>query len=373
MRRTGKTTLLRMVYNGIKSGNKAFLDLENPIERKAFEEEDYNNIWENLSAFGVDRESRAFVFLDEVQACPGAVKAVKYLHDHYAVKFFLTGSSSFYLKNLFPESLAGRKAAYELRPLDFGEFLVFRGHGQAPHNEKGMKGWQGAKGINRVLYEKTKNLYAEYVRYGGFPQVVLEGDAHRKREQISDIFKSYFEKDVKTLADFRQINAFRDLILLLLQRIGSRADISKLASEVGVTRETVYSYLSFLQGTYFFDLVPPYTRNVDREVSGSKKVYCADNGIASVIGRAGEGSLLENAVYLNLKKYGEVRYYQKRSGGEIDFVLPAQSAAIEVKSRACEGDAARLHRTAASIGMKNSFVVSGAFSAGRGIISAAEI
>lgn len=63
------------------------------------------------------------IFLDEFQAKPEITKAIKYLYDHYNVKFFLTGSSSFYLKNLFPESLAGRKVTFELFPLDFREFL----------------------------------------------------------------------------------------------------------------------------------------------------------------------------------------------------------------------------------------------------------
>ena len=66
-----------------------------------------------------------------------------------------------------------------------------------------------------------------------------------KKERLRDIFKSYFEKDVQIMADFREINVFRDLLLLLLSRVGSKLDVSKLSREVGVTRETIYSYLSF--------------------------------------------------------------------------------------------------------------------------------
>src|SRR3989338_7491348 len=65
------------------------------------------------------------IFIEEMQIKPDITKVVKYLYDHYNVKFFLTGSSSFYLKNLFPESLAGRKVIFELYPLDFEEFLLF--------------------------------------------------------------------------------------------------------------------------------------------------------------------------------------------------------------------------------------------------------
>ena len=52
---------------------------------------------------------------------------IKYLHDTYSIKFLLTGSSSYYLKNYFTESLAGRKVVFEMFPLTFGEFLDFHG------------------------------------------------------------------------------------------------------------------------------------------------------------------------------------------------------------------------------------------------------
>jgi len=60
--------------------------------------------------------------LDEIQAMPEIVKVIKFLYDHYDVKFILTGSGSYYLKNLFPESLSGRKILFELFPLAFEEF-----------------------------------------------------------------------------------------------------------------------------------------------------------------------------------------------------------------------------------------------------------
>ena len=124
--------------------------------------------------------------------------------------------------------------------------------------------------------------------------------------KLKDIFKPYFEKDVRNLADFRGIKALRELILLLMQRCGSRLDITKLASEVGVSRETIYSFLAFLEGTYCVHFIEPFSRNVDREVSGSKKVYLCDNGLLNSFARVSEGSIFENAVFLNLKKYGKI-------------------------------------------------------------------
>src|SRR3990172_12522924 len=109
MRRTGKTTLLNLIRDSLKGDNKLFLDLENPLNRKFFEEEDYERIKASLEFLGINFAKRAYVFLDEIHHIKKLPSVVKYFIDHYKVKFFLTGSASFYLKNLFTESLSGRK------------------------------------------------------------------------------------------------------------------------------------------------------------------------------------------------------------------------------------------------------------------------
>jgi predicted AAA+ superfamily ATPase len=116
LRPAGKTTLLRHLYGLTPSKNKAFFDFENSLETKVFEEENFNAIWDNLANYGVNKGKKAYIFIDEIQNLPIISRVVKYLYDHYETKFFLTGSSSFYLKNLFPESLAGRKFVFELFP-----------------------------------------------------------------------------------------------------------------------------------------------------------------------------------------------------------------------------------------------------------------
>lgn len=369
MRRVGKTTTLQMIFDEVDSRNKIFLDLENPLDQKTFEEADFNNIWYNLQAYGITNKEKAFIFLDEIQSSPSITSPVKYLHDHYNVKFFLTGSRSFYLKNLFSESLSGRKRIFELHPLDFVEFLVFKGHQKDFTDDFAMK--DNRK--NLVIYEKVKKLYEEYLEFGGFPQVVLTDDHRGKVHQLNDIFKSYFEMEVRRLADFKQINSFRDLMLLLLQRTGAKVEISKLASEIGVSRDTVYSYLAFLQGTYFIDLVPPYTLNRDREVSGAKKLYVCDNGFVRHFGKVSEGSLLENSVFLDLRKYGALMYYQKRSGQEIDFVLPEKGIGIEVKKKGTDRDYQRLASLCRTLDIGNCYVVTQDFKGSDGFIIVSDL
>ncbi len=369
MRRVGKTTLFKMIFDKIKSKNKVFLDIENPLNQKIFEEEDYGNILANLKVFGINSKEKAYIFLDEIQSKPDIVKAVKYLHDHYNIKFFLTGSSSFYLKNLFPESLAGRKIIFELYPLDFEEFLLFKDC----KKEFFTKFSQKDRNKNKIEYEKIKKLYEEYLEFGGFPQVVLANENEKKREFLSDTFKSYFEKDVQSLASFKEVSRFRDLSLLLLKRIGAKLDITKLASEIGVSRETVYSYISFLENTYFIKLISPFTKSIDREVSGRKKVYVCDNGIARQIGKCEEGNLLENAVFNNLRIYGEIKYYEMRSGGEIDFILSNKKIGLEVKQKGDEKDYLKLRRLKENLKLKEVYVISKEFVNKKGFVIAFDV
>ncbi|MFQ5708008.1 MAG: DUF4143 domain-containing protein [bacterium] len=140
-----------------------------------------------------------------------------------------------------------------------------------------------------------------------------------------------------------------------------------------MSRETVYLYLSFLQGTYFIFLVPPVSRNVDREVSGTKKVYLSDTGLINLFGKVSDGRLLENALFQNLRHYGRVHYYQKRSGAEVNFILPDEMMAFEVKKRAREQDYRKLKRTSQSLNMKEWYVISQDFSADRGIVLAQDL
>jgi predicted AAA+ superfamily ATPase len=352
MRQVGKTTLLRQIFDNIKSPHKIFLDLENPLNQKLFEEENFDNIIANLARLDFSLGKKSFIFLDEVQLAPKIVKAIKYLYDHYRIKFILTGSSSFYLKNLFPESLAGRKIVYELFPLDFTEFLVFKEKKREP-----LKSFAAmVKNKNRIAYELDKKLFADYLEYGGFPAVVIEKNHTRKKQLLEDIFKSYFEKDVKSLADFKELGKLRDLILLLTNRVGSKIEISKTASEIGLSRETVYSYLNFLEKTYFIFFVSPFARRVNGEVRGTKKVYFCDNGLLNYLGKIPEGLLLENAVFHSLKKYGSLNYYERYRGPEIDFVLNKQTA-FEVKTKPDSHDWNKLKRIAESLKIKEFYLI----------------
>jgi len=352
MRRVGKTTALMHLFDLIRSENKAILDLENPLHRKVFEEENYDNVWNNLKQFGVTNDTKAYLFLDEVQNLPEVSRVVKYLYDHFDVKFFLTGSSSYYLRNLFPESLAGRKIIFEMFPLNFAEFLVFKQVKREAFDSFALK----AKKKNKIAYERLIPYYNEFLEFGGFPSVVLENDPERKKTMLSEIFTSYFEKDAKNLADFRDMSKLRDLILLLIPRVGSRIEIGKLANDLSVSRETVYNYLSFLEQTYFIYLLSKHSGSIDRQAAGSKKLFLCDCGMANVLGRISQGQLLEQSVFQNLRFSHKLSFYSKEGASEIDFIVD-NSIALEVKMSMSQQDLANLKRRSAGLHIDQAYVL----------------
>jgi predicted AAA+ superfamily ATPase len=349
MRRTGKTTLLKHLFNKIKSKNKLFLDLENPINRKYFEEENYEQIKKAFEFLGNVFYEKLYVFLDEIQFVKNLPSIVKYFIDNYGVKFFLTGSASFYLKNLFIESLAGRKIIFEINPLTFSEFLEFKSvNFRIPQN---------IESVTKEIHETIKPLYEEYLFYGGFPQVVLKNNVEAKKKAIEDVFTSFYQLEVLQLGDFRKNEVLRDLMLLLMQRAGTKLDVLRLSKELRISRQTLNNYISFLRGTYFLHTVTPFTRGADSEIRKTPKVYFCDCGILNSFTHINKGVLFENAVFQNLRVKGKINYFQKKSCVEIDFIFENKYA-FEIKTTSHESDVRKLKNLSSQLKLKNFKVVS---------------
>lgn len=357
MRQVGKTTVMRSIFEDIANKPKVWLDFDNPLDQKIFEDLEYKNIYrslKNLSKANVDE--RIFVFIDEIQNFPEATKIVKYLIDHYAVKFFITGSSSFYLKNLFPESLSGRKFLYNLNPLSFKEYLYFKDK-ISLKQASGVDISDALKKKSIVEFKEFQADYDDYLKFGGFPEVVTTEVVDTKKQVLKNIFASFFEKDLKIMSDYKDIRELRDLILLLVPRVGSMLDVTKLASELGVDRPKIYSYLEFLQGTFFIKLLPKFSRSVDRAVAGGKKVYFSDTGILNVIGNLNDAQLFENGVINQLGHYESLSYYNKKNINEIDAILN-KKIAFEIKSKGILADLNKLKKIAEKIGVEDAYVIS---------------
>ncbi|MCG2700704.1 MAG: ATP-binding protein [Candidatus Falkowbacteria bacterium] len=315
MRRTGKTTLVKQLLSGIKSKNKLYIDLERMDNRDLFAQKNYDNIINNLADRGLKTGQKMYLAIDEIQMLPLIASVLKYLYDAFDVKFIVTGSSSYYLKNLFSESLAGRKKIFELYSLDFGEYLEFQG---VPWQKK--QNWKKKK-FNPVEYERVKNYYERYIEFGGFPEVALAASGKERKDLISDILSSYINIDIKALADFRNEKNIYNLMKLLSVRIGTKLDYSKMSRLSGLSRPTIMNYIDFFEKTYLIKRVSVITKSPDREIVKARKIYFCDNGLAGFLADLSGGSKFENAIFNQLRVFGDIRYYSLKNGREIDFVL----------------------------------------------------
>ncbi len=358
MRQVGKTTLMKQLFEQV-SHPKLWFDFENPLDHLNFEDIDYNAIYHRLKReAGVKGEARLFVFIDEIQNFPDITRIIKFHIDKFNVKYVVTGSSNYYLKNLFPESLSGRKFLFLLKPLSFDEYLFFN---DKTDQASGKNQLELKDSYPLIDYKKYESRYNDYLEYGGFPEVVTTADTGTKKLILKNIFVSFFEKDIKILSDVKDIKDMRDLILLLVPRTGNLLDITRLSGELGIARAKVYEYLELLQGVFFIKLIPKYSKRIDKSVAGGRKVYFEDTGLLNTIGKVNDGQLFENAVANQLGYYGDLYFYNKRGISEIDFILNKEIA-FEVKLKSSESDLKMLRKRAEELDISRYYVISKGYS-----------
>jgi len=324
LRRVGKSTALKYLYEKAETNNKIYLDLERIENQNIFLQNSYKDIERSLELLGFDFSQPGIIGLDEIQMAKNSSSVIKALYDEYGVKFIVTGSSSFYLKNHFSESLAGRKRIFEMYPLDFEEFLQFK-----EVNTKSIQK-EKFKTFLPTYYDLYKLKYEEFIRFGGFPEVVLADDADDKTAYLKDILNSHIELDVKLLGDVSSSDVLYKLILLLANRVGSKMDYSKIANLLGINRLKVKEYILLLEYTYLIKTIKPFTKGIDKEITKQPKIFFADTGLLQICGQTSTGAIFENVIAHQLSIIGELNYYEKSSGTEIDFILD-KKIAIEVK------------------------------------------
>ena len=250
--------------------------------------------------------------------------------------------------------MAGRKLIFEIYPLDFGEFLDFKGirHGA----ETGFL----TSSVSLSGYDRLKEYYEEFIEYGGFPEIVLEANYEQKKKKLLEIINSYVSLDIASIADFKDERETYSLMKMLSSRVGSRIDYQKLSRLSGISREKVLGYTDFFESTYLIHRVPVFTTNNDREIVKAKKLYFSDTGIANVLADLDGGGKFENTVFNQLKHFGAVSYYALKTGKEIDFILERpkeEMMALETKEAPSQIDLNNTVRLSAVAGISHSRLI----------------
>lgn len=328
-RQVGKTTLLQMIGQGLPPEGQHYMDLE---DGRLLElcQDGPQSVIDYLRQKGIYRGQKHFhLLLDEIHHLANPSSFLKLFHDHYpGVKLIVTGSSSFEIKRKFKDSLAGRTVEFTLYPLDFEEFLTF----------KGRQYDLSAAGHPAAIHRELEALYREYALYGGFPKIVLTEQLEVKEKYLQQIIDTYVKKDIRDLGSIRDVGKFNSLVRVLAGQSGSLLNIAELANTARLAKQTVDHYLFILENTYIIKLVRPYTKNLRSELFKTPKVYFLDSGLMQLLTDrrlplALGGAAFETAVFSDLVKAvgDDFFFWRTQDKKEIDFVIPAGTKVIPLE------------------------------------------
>ncbi|MCX6799552.1 MAG: ATP-binding protein, partial [Candidatus Falkowbacteria bacterium] len=275
-------------------------------------------------------KKKIFVFIDEIQYLDNPTGLLKLFYDHHKddFKLIVSGSSSFAIKSKFKDSLVGRIIDLEVFGLSFKEFLDF----------KGLK--YDLASDSELINLELKSLYLEYALYGAYPQIVLTNNLELKEVYLKSIVEEYIYKDIRDLAEVKDLEKFNSLVKFLASQSGGLVNINELASTLSIARQTIAEYLFILESTYIIKLIHPFHKNIGSELSKMSKVYFEDLGILNLLRNRKlvsdiDGSVFENSVYAYLRRrfgVGDIFFWRTIGKKEVDFIINGEKIIpLEVK------------------------------------------
>lgn len=289
IRRCGKSTLLRQEMKRLGK-TCYFFRFEDPRAEK-FGVEDFEKLDE---VFREEYGDSDYYFLDEVQNVEKWELFVRKMLDKKK-RFLITGSNASLLSKELGTRLTGRHLNLELFPFSFKEFLSFSGM---------------PAGIE---------AFEEYFQKGGFPEYLT----FKRTEILQELFNDIIERDIVVRHKLKSAKAIKELALYLLANAGKEFSYNKLKEMLGLgSANSAIDYVSYLEDSYLLFTIPKFDYSLKKQLVNPKKVYSVDNGLSSansVSFTADRGRMLENMVFLNLKRQGTgINYF--RGKGECDFV-----------------------------------------------------
>jgi len=330
-RQVGKTHILYYLADLLKKQNKKiiFIDLEDGrfVELLDSGIDKFINF---LEGEGIDKSRKTYVFIDEIQYLANPSPFLKLVSDHHKyLQLILSGSSSFNIKKKFTDTLVGRTVDFEIYPLDFSEFLDFKGI-QIDLQTK-----------SAIHASRLKELFREYILYGGYPKIVLEDEIARKEKYLGQIVNTYLKRDIHDLAQIKQVQKFNRMLKLLAESSGNLLNIAEISQTCGLARETVENYLFILENTYIIKLLPVFSYKAKVEVVKTPKIFFYDTGLLQTVwlrNLTGNilGNMFETSVFSQLiKKYqvDKIYFWRTKRGQEIDFVVLNKQEILPIEAK----------------------------------------
>ena len=325
-RQVGKTFLLKyLIKNHLK--NVFYFDLELPNLLELCNQ-GAESVFKYLIQKGADEKQRVFLVIDEIQYMEDPSKFLKIMHDNYPnIKLLVSGSSTFEIKKKFKESLVGRTVNFELYPLSFEEFLIFKG-----------KNYKLNKENTKAVNDELVALAEEYIKFGGYPKIVLEKSEEKKQTYLAQIINTYVRKDIRDIGNIRNISAFNKLVEVIASQSGQLLNALEISNTLKINRETVLEYLDLLENTFMIKRITPFHKNLRSELSKNPKVFFLDTGMMHLLWlkefpKVILGNTFETFVFLELMKAGKkINFWRTTNKQEVDFIIKDKELyAIKVK------------------------------------------
>jgi len=298
IRRCGKSTLARQF---LKHKNPIYYTNFEDINLAEFELQDFLKLEEifkeEMGLYGV-------FFFDEIQNIQGWEKYIRQLVDA-GEQIIITGSNASMLSKELGTRLTGRHITKELYPFSYNEFLNLK-------NDK-----------------HSIFLFEEFLQKGGFPEFLKTND----NDILRNLFQDIYYRDIVQRNDIRNETAIKILLHYLLSNIGKETSYNKLRELIKVgSGNTISQFIDHFEQAYFLFSIKRFDYSIKKQLVNPKKIYCIDNGIIgtnSFSFSENKGRLLENSVFIEIKRKGHEIYYHKEKQ-ECDFVIKEGADIIQV-------------------------------------------
>jgi len=322
MRRTGKTFLLyqrmnELLASGVSKDRMLHVNFEDDrlmgmtVEDLRYVPDVYYQM------FPENRSRLCYFFLDEIQNIEHWEVFVRRMVDTSNVQVYLSGSSAKLLSKEVATAMRGRSVEIENFPLSFEEFLIHHDYFKTiPHN------------ISSASRSKFQNAVEKYFSIGGMP-AVQDVSSMVRATILQGYVNTVIYKDVIERHDVPNTQALKFTIQMVFNNPARQLSVRKIADylksqQVSVSRETISDYLDWLADAYLLHKVSLCSDSAMKRRTNPDKYYLNDIGIVRAMRikhALDQGPLLENLVYLQLRRQGfKVEYVITSDGSEVDFI-----------------------------------------------------
>lgn len=327
VRRAGKSTLMHQLMdkliniNGVPAQNVIYLFLEDVLVQQYL-----GRGWralEELYAFYLETynpQGKVYLFLDEIQ---GVKEFNRWISSKYerqeSIKFVLSGSRRSLVESESATALTGRNIQIDVYPLSFYEYLLIK--------KVKVTGDASIESLIRTNFNQQSSILhhlGNYLKEGGYPEIVLAEDQEVKRELASSYYRDTVTREVVLPNSVRNQQEVEILGLQVMSDFTKTHTYGSLARPQKLSIETVKAYLDYFQRAYlFFESKHfSYKTKETQDVQKARKIYVVDNGLRNFnipLLRPDLGQCAENVVYMELKKQNTATHYW-RGKREVDFV-----------------------------------------------------